>query len=138
MHSQRVPQPIQTCRKSLQLDAQTSINPPYSSSHFLLLLLLILLTLTPKSRKEFAKQNDVSHLQLRLPTTIETLVLALLRNGKSRENIVHQAAAQTYRLSRKLLLPETSIETYYPSAKDKRTTAMLPREAFEHVRIREA
>lgn len=138
MHSQRTPQPIQTCRKSLQLEAQTSINPPYPSTHFLLLLLILLTLLAPKSRKEFAKQNDVSHLQLRLPTTIETPVLALLRNGRSRENIVHQAAAQTYRLPRKLLLPETSIETCCPSAKDKRTTAVLPRETLEHVRIREA
>lgn len=127
-----------TCRKPVQLEAQTSINPTIPFTRPLLLLLLILLTLCiHPSLKIPNKQNDVSHLQLRMPATVETSMLALLRNGKSRKDIALQKSC---RLLRKLLLPETPVDPCRPSssAEDRRATAMLPREAFKYVRIREA
>lgn len=133
-----------TCRKPVQLEAQTSINPtiPFTRPLLLLLLLILLTLCIHPSLKIPNKQNDVSHLQLRMPATVETSMLALLRNGKSRKDIVAQATAlqKSCRLLRKLLLPETPVDPCRPSssAEDRRATAMLPREAFKYVRIREA
>lgn len=128
-----------TCRKPVQLEAQTSINPtiPFTRPLLLLLLLILLTLCIHPSLKIPNKQNDVSHLQLRMPATVETSMLALLRNGKSRKDIVLQKSC---RLLRKLLLPETPVDPCRPSssAEDRRATAMLPREAFKYVRIREA
>ena len=114
------------------------IQPPPSSSSSYPSYSLHPFTSSPRIFEKIPdKQNDVSHLQLRMPATIEIAVLALLRNDRFRKDTVHQAAVQTHGLPRKLLLPETSIESCRPSANDKRATAMLPREAFKYVRIRE-